>query len=805
MKPGTGIAGLLVVGLLAFSCSDAGDGESPTGVAGAGGAEDEQGGASSGGKSTRPNAGAAGEQGDAGHAGQGAAASSSGVSGEGGGGRGGAPAGGEAGEGGAAGPSEAEACYPPRCFVGGECSAEQTCDGAPSSALVCVPERAYCDDDLPCVQPAAGCVNHRCLPPLVTDAACSKSSQCASSQCVKGKCGYGSECCLSATDCAEGFACSYNPHGVCAIGPSTGGPSTCRPVVAELNELCNGRDCRAGLQCSSLYGGDNLPRCTGPRRNLGNPCSTYGGILGDPDVVWDCVDGLYCPAPPIGTATCKQGQEIFCPTSCKQRPRLGEDCSDKDTLGKPVLCEAGAYCGADKLCHAAYGADCATTPCSSGFRCAASVRGGRCAGAAPFDQPVATSMKGEQFLKASDADNLANWGTSVALSGTTLVVGAPYWRSGPVDTRVGAAYVLTQQSGVWSEQAILHTDTPGQYASFGRSVAIEGDTMAVGSAVGAHVFVRTNGTWTQQAHLTSPKDAASVALSGDTLAVGSWAESSKATGIDGDSTDTSASWAGAVFVYVRSGASWTRQAYVKASNTRANAYFGISVALDGDNLAVGASGENSKGVGVGGDQSGRTDFKSNGAAYVFARSGVTWSQKAFIKAPTQPAEGSPDFGSSIALAQDISVVGDAEDTSSASGIDGADSGQFLDRAGAAYIFQREGQSWTQQAYVKAPSPHAREALGVSAATDGTFVVVGARTAPDGLGFGRVHLLERVGQTWQFRSHLRGSDQKNAFGTSVSLSGGLLAVGAPLDMSRPGQDDRCDSFLDQSGAVFVGEY
>src|SRR5262249_19250367 len=126
----------------------------------------------------------------------------------------------------------------------------------------------------------------------------------------------------------------------------------------------------------------------------------------------------------------------------------------------------------------------------------------------------------------------------------------------------------------------------------------------------------------------------SVALSADglTLAVGAPFESSMATGIDGDQADNSAPDAGAVYVFIRTGATWTQQAYIKASNTHANEGFGFSVALsaDGSTLAVGALEESSAATGVNGDQV-DDSAPDAGAVYVFTRSGATWNQQAYIK------------------------------------------------------------------------------------------------------------------------------------------------------------------------------
>jgi len=107
----------------------------------------------------------------------------------------------------------------------------------------------------------------------------------------------------------------------------------------------------------------------------------------------------------------------------------------------------------------------------------------------------------------------------------------------------------------------------------------------------------------------------SVALDGDTLAVGAYGEDSSARGINGNQSDNSASGSGAVYVFTRAGTTWTQQAYIKASNTETYDQFGWSVALDGDTLAVGARGERSSARGINGNQSDNT-ASGSGAVYV---------------------------------------------------------------------------------------------------------------------------------------------------------------------------------------------
>ena len=128
---------------------------------------------------------------------------------------------------------------------------------------------------------------------------------------------------------------------------------------------------------------------------------------------------------------------------------------------------------------------------------------------------------------------------------------------------------------------------------------------------------------TQEAYLkASNTDAGdyfgySVAISGDTIVVGAIVEDSSATGVNGNQDDNSASDAGAAYVFQRSGSTWSQQAYLKASNTDASDYFGVSVAISGDTIVVGASGEGSSATGVNGNQDDNS-ASAAGAAYVFS-------------------------------------------------------------------------------------------------------------------------------------------------------------------------------------------
>lgn len=318
-----------------------------------------------------------------------------------------------------------------------------------------------------------------------------------------------------------------------------------------------------------------------------------------------------------------------------------------------------------------------------------------------------------------------------------------------------------------------------------------------------------------------------VALSGDgtTLAVGAPLESSSATGIDGDQGDEGAALAGAVYVFTRSGGTWSQQAYIKASNTEIDDFFGVSVALsnDGDTLAVGANGEDSSAAGVGGDQ-GDNAAADSGAVYLFTRSGGAWSQQGYLKASN--AGAGDQFGLAIALSGDGSTlaVGANGEDSNATGVGGDEGNDLARESGAVYVFARSGPSWAQQAYIKASNAEAVDAFGgaVALADDGNTLAVGANAEDSeatgiggdqgntlaGGGSGAVYVFSRSGSSWSQHAYVKASNTgaQDIFGGSVALSGdgNTLAVGALFeDSSAIGVDgNQNDDAASMAGAVYV---
>ena len=316
--------------------------------------------------------------------------------------------------------------------------------------------------------------------------------------------------------------------------------------------------------------------------------------------------------------------------------------------------------------------------------------------------------------KLTAADGAANdyFGTSVAISGETVVVGAPDDNVGANEDQ-GSAYVFVRSGITWSQQTKL-TAADGAYSdNFGSSAAIEGDTAVVGAdndSVGAgfrqgstYVFVRSATAWSQQQRLTATDGLEgdqfgyTVAVSGETVVVGA-------------PSDDAGVWVGSdegsAYVFVRSGTAWSQQRKLTAAaDAEAGDGFGESVAVSGETAVVGALGDN-----IGDDVVG---LKVNqGSAYVFVRSGTAWSRQAQLVA----ADGATGdwFGSSVAVGGDTAVVGAVDDNI------GANPDQ-----GSACVFVRSGTAWSQQAKLTAADGAAGDWFGCSVAISGDTAVVGA--------------------------------------------------------------------------------
>jgi len=457
------------------------------------------------------------------------------------------------------------------------------------------------------------------------------------------------------------------------------------------------------------------------------------------------------------------------------------------------------------------------------------------------------------YLKASNTDALDLFGSSVGVSGDTAVVGAYMEDSSATGvngndaddsaSNSGAAYVFVRKGGAWTQQAYLKASNAQANDWFGYAVAISGDTIVVGarledgSATGvngdetsngasssgaAYVFVRDGDAWTQQAYLKASNTGAvdvfgsSVAIDGDTIVVGAYGEDSSSPGVNGDQSSNGALSSGAAYVFVREGGAWSQQAYLKASNPGAGDDVGWSVAVSGDTVVVGAIKEDSSATGVNGDQ-GSDGTTDSGAAYVFVRNGGEWSQQAYLK-PSNT--GATDwFGYSVGVSGDSVVAGSPREDSSAVGVNGDQANDGALDSGAAYVFVRDGDAWTQQAYLKSSNSEIGDTFGSTASIDGDALVVGANYEDGGatgvngnegdngaLDAGAAYAFVRDGNSWGQLAYLKASNTGAGdwFGFSVAVVGGTVIVGASHESSgATGVDgNQADDSLLHAGATYV---
>jgi hypothetical protein len=381
----------------------------------------------------------------------------------------------------------------------------------------------------------------------------------------------------------------------------------------------------------------------------------------------------------------------------------------------------------------------------------------------------ASSFVHEAQLLAGDAAADDEFGTSVAVFGDTAVVGA-FLDDTAAGVEAGSAYVFVRSGTTWTFQQKLLPSNGQAGDNFGQSVALIADTVVVGApshdgAAGpdtgaAYVFVRSGTTWTEQQQLL-PADAesgqgfgTSVSLSGETALVGSPLKTTAAGPV-----------AGAAYVYVRSGAVWTQQQQLQAPDGAMLDQFGISVSLSGDTALLGAFFDSAPAF-------------AQGSAYVFVRSGSTWTFEQKLVA----VDGADVdfFGISVALSGDTAAVGSAlSDTPAAKD------------SGAAYVFVRSGATWSLQQKLVGSDSAQSDLFGAAVAASGDEVVVRASDHDTAAGqdVGSAYVFGRSGAVWTEHRVLLApdGDALDDFGTSVSVAGDTVLVGAPFDDAAGGPD------------------
>ncbi|GEP41612.1 hypothetical protein BGE01nite_09030 [Brevifollis gellanilyticus] len=453
----------------------------------------------------------------------------------------------------------------------------------------------------------------------------------------------------------------------------------------------------------------------------------------------------------------------------------------------------------------------------------------------------------QAYFKAHNTGAGDKLGYSVAVSGNTVVVGAPAEDSSSTGvnstsdeaaTDSGAAYVFVYDQGAWTQQAYLKAGNAGANDQFGYAVAISGDTLVVGApfedsasgtpdesaenAGAAYVFTRSAGAWSQAAYLKASHPGAddrfgsAVGAAGKTVVVGAWGEDGSATGVNG-TPDNNATDAGAAYIFSRAEANgaWIQQAYLKAGNTGAGDQFGWSVAVSEDTVVIGAPKEDSSLTGV------NAAFNENaanaGAAYVFTRSGGTWGQQAYLKAGN--AGASDAFGWAVAASGDSLIVGAPNENTGNGVINGA-TNELAPSNGAAYVFVRNSAQWTQEAFLKTGYTGVNVQGGYSVGLSGDtavmgiprdsfeakgVVVSGSYVTPGQTASGAARVFKRTNGTWGWQNYVKANNchKDDRFGAAVAVSGDTVIMTAPEeDNSGTGMNTFPNLEAALSGAGYI---
>jgi len=385
----------------------------------------------------------------------------------------------------------------------------------------------------------------------------------------------------------------------------------------------------------------------------------------------------------------------------------------------------------------------------------------------------------ERKLVARDASPGDELGAAVALSAGRILAGAPDAEQ-PGGLERGATYVFERAGGAGGDwaQTRLEASDGADFDFFGAAVSISGDFALVGAfgvdlpapppgssgagdlAGAAYVFRRQGASWLETQKLVA-SDAdeleffgASVSLSGSFAVVG-------ARG-DADSR-------GAAYVFERVGTRWNETARLVARDGAPGHELGISVAIAGSRLVLGALGDDHAGF-------------LSGSAHVFERVGTAWTQTAKLVA--SDARASQRFGEHVALSGRRIVVGAWGD----------DHAGFV--SGAAYVFEKQGDAWIEVQKLVARDAAAGDVFGSAVAIVGDRILVGAKQTADlGTESRSAYLFERRGPRWVEVDELSASDGApfQRFGRAVALDGRVAAVGS-LDVGMAGalyaHDLRC---------------
>jgi len=360
----------------------------------------------------------------------------------------------------------------------------------------------------------------------------------------------------------------------------------------------------------------------------------------------------------------------------------------------------------------------------------------------------------EQQIAASDGSAYDYFGNAITIEGDYIVIGA--WKEGASSSMKGSAYIFYNNGSSWSEQLKLTASDAAVEDFFGYSVSIAGDYALIGAygdddngnnSGSAYIFHRSGTSWAEQVKIEADDGAAedrfgcSIFISGDYAIVGAW-------GDDGSGIDR-----GSAYIFYRSGTNWSQQAKLTASDGMDEDMFGYSVSISGDYALVGAYYDDDNG-------------SESGSAYIFHRSGTSWTEQIKLTAPDGAAYDW--FGYTVSIEGDYAVVGARWDDDNGS------------NSGSVYIFHRSGTLWTQQAKLIADDGSVDDEFGRSVSVDGDYVVVGAcHDDGNGIDRGSAYIFHRSGTNWSQQARIIASNGADFdyFGCPVSISGNYALISA----------------------------
>lgn len=388
----------------------------------------------------------------------------------------------------------------------------------------------------------------------------------------------------------------------------------------------------------------------------------------------------------------------------------------------------------------------------------------------------------ENRVKASNPQRMAAMGTRVAIDGNTGIVSAPTYSDGS-RLRTGAAYIFVKSGSTWQQQAmLLPSNAQAEGAITG--VAIKGDVAVIGAPyhmsgnvfTGALFVYRRSGTsWSHVQTILGPQ-ASALEPSGFGYEIAINSNQTIFAGAFGD--DVAGVNAGAVYIYNYNGTNWSQSGILRASDASAFSEFGASVAANGSLLVVGAPIQSDEEAG-----------RSPGKAYIFRQSGSSWTQEKILR--PQLIGSIMQYGGSVGTDGTRVIVGARL----------ADAGDRQE-SGAAYIYESVNGQWQEKRiearFGNTVDRAARDYFGTSVALQGNRAVVSSPGNGDRTGAAYVFALENGNWNAKFKVMARRPfrQARTYTGQSIALSGTTLLMGSPAD-----NDDGRGGAMDNSGAAY----